>query len=329
MTPRLTSNLTADAKRWWRGETDLPKDATRKGFGRGLLEAAKASKNVTALTANLGSSTGLGPFKERYPRRFIDVGVAEQSLAGLAAGMASEGHTVAMTSFASFSPARNWDLIRTQITMPALPVLIVGSHAGLATGADGATHQALEDVAMMRSLPGLTILSPGDADEAAALTRMALKDKLPAYLRVSRAKTRQFLTTPKSATAGRWLITGGKKTIITTGATLEEALTAARTLWHDHEEAVNVLHTPSLKPLDKRALNKASQRSDKLYTVEDHNTTGGLGSAVAEHLASLDTHPPLTRLGVQDRFGQSGTAEELYDHYGFSAKKIAAAIRKG
>lgn len=329
MKPTLTSNLTAEAKKWWLGEEDLPRDATRKGFGRGLLQAGKADRKLMALTANLGGSTGLKEFKQRYPDRFIDVGVAEQALAGLAAGLASEGHTTVMTSFATFSPGRNWDIIRTQIAMPKHPILVVGSHAGLATGPDGATHQALEDVALMRSLPGMTILNPGDADEAAALTEAFLKTKLPGYLRVSRAETRQYLTKPRSITKAQWLITGGKKTIITTGATLEQALTAARKLWHDHEEAVNVLHTPCLKPLDKNAIKQAAETSTKLYTIEDHNTIGGLGSAVAEQLSQLAKHPPLTTIGAGDRFGRSGTTEELYHHYGLSAKKIAAKVRKG
>ncbi|MBW2983405.1 transketolase family protein [Candidatus Woesearchaeota archaeon] len=329
MKPLLTSHLTADAKKWWRGETDLPKDATRKGFGRGLLQAGKTDRKLIALTANLGGSTSLGAFKEHHPARFIDVGVAEQSLAGIAAGMASEGHTTVMTSFATFSPGRNWDLIRTQIAMPKHPVLVVGSHAGLATGPDGATHQALEDIALMRSLPGMTILSPGDATETATLTKLFLKSKLPGYLRVSRAKTRQYLTAPTSLTKGRWLVTGGEKTIITTGAVLEQALTAARKLWHDHEETINVLHIPCLKPLDNTAIKKATETSTKLYTIEDHNTIGGLGSAVAEQLSQLHKHPPLTRIGVKDSFGRSGTTEELYDHYGLSAKKIAQKLRKG
>ena len=333
MKPSPTAEVHAQLKAWWEKDASMEKrEATRKGFGKGLLEAAKEDKDVTALTANLGSSTALGAMRKRYPARSYDVGVAEQTLAGIAAGMASEGLKPVMTSFAVFSPGRNWDFIRTQIALNKHPVAIVGSHAGLATGEDGATHQALEDVALMRSLPGMTIISPGDAEEAAEATKELLNVSRPSYLRLTRAATPLLLKHRRFRIGkARTIIKGSDIAIMSSGTTLEEAVKAARELWEKHKISASVTHHATIKPLDAKAIDEAAARK-LIVTIEDHNTTGGLGSAVAERLAEKPGKARLLRLGVQDEFGQSGTKEELYKHYGLDGHSIAsktmAALKK-
>lgn len=329
MKPQPTSLAHPQLKRWWQGEAFLlEQEATRKGFGKGLLEAAKKDKSIIALTANLGGSTGLGGFAKKHPSRFYDVGVAEQSLAGIAAGMASEGLRPVITSFAVFSPGRNWDFIRTQIALNKHPVLIVGSHAGLATGEDGATHQALEDVALMRSLPHMIIVSPGDAEEATAATKTLLKKNQPSYFRVTRAKT-PLLIKKKTFTIskGTLLIKGTDITIINSGTTLFEAIKAAKILWEKHKLSASVLQLSTIKPIDVAAIDTAAKHK-LIITLEDHNIIGGLGSAVAERLAEKPGKAKLIRIGVKDEFGQSGTQKELYKHYGLDANSIVKkAIR--
>ncbi|MBN1275685.1 transketolase family protein [Candidatus Woesearchaeota archaeon] len=327
MKPR-PRNLTDAAKKWWlTGKESLQREATRQGFGRGIVAAAKQDERVYALTADLKGSTGLSAFAERYPKRFVDVGVAEQSLAGIAAGMASEGLKPVMASFAVFSPGRNWDFIRTQIAYSRLPVIIVGSHAGLATGEDGATHQALEDVALMRSLPGMTILSPGDGNEAAFLIRAAIKKGKPAYLRLAREKTPQLIKRPALIGKGSWLLEGDDVCIITTGSMAFPALEAAKRLWAKHKKSASVLHAHTIKPLDAAALERAGKH-ELVITLEDHDVIGGLGSAAAELLARERRAAPLIRLGVNDRFGESGTPGQLYKKHGLDAQGISSAVMR-
>lgn len=325
----MAASLHPAAKRWWAGKDEaLVKEATRSGLGKGLLVASKR-KELLVLTADLLDSTGLAPFKQQHPEKVLDIGVAEQGLAGLSAGLASEGYSVVMTSFAVFSPGRNWDFIRTQIAMAKLPVIIVGSHAGLATGPDGATHQALEDVALMRPLPNMTVLSPLDSVEAERLTVKALALKKPVYVRLVREKTPVLTTarTPLSIGKALELCAGADLTIMTTGTLAYEALAAAKTLWRKHKLSASVQHHCSLKPLDGKAVKDAA-RKRLIITVEDHQTVGGLGSAVAETIAGLKAHAPLIRLGVQDQYGESGTTKELYKAYGLDAEAIVkAALR--
>ncbi len=343
--PKLSSDIHQQLVDWWKKPVNgtparqtkeqdavfarLTRVATREGFGQGLLDAATLNKHVFALTANLGSSTGLSSFVKRFPERCIDIGVAEQSLAGLAAGFASEGKLVAMTSFAVFSPGRNWDFIRTQIAFNKLPVLILGSHAGLATGPDGGTHQALEDVSLMRSVPHLLVLSPADAHEAAALTRTLMRDKaLPAYLRVAREKSVLLFKEKKPFVLGKAsvLCEGSDIALHTTGITAMNALLAAKLLWTHHNISVHVVHHASLKPLDTKTILKSVEKKKLVVTLEDHQIVGGLGSAVAETLADAACAVRLLRLGVNDVFGESGSANELYKQHGIDAQGIVKSV---
>ena len=322
MKPTLTPAASTQLHDWWKDQSSpLNMAATRTGFGEGL---ASSNGNITALTANLGGSTNLTAFKQKHPDRCYDLGVAEQAMAGIAAGLASEGSSVVMTSFAVFSPGRNWDIIRTQIALQQLPVIIVGSHAGLATGEDGATHQALEDIALMRSLPGMTIISPGDAREASQAIKAAIKHQKPVYLRLTRAKTPLILNNTFALGKGVQVIKGTDIVLISTGTTLFEAINAAKQLWDRHKKSASVLHLPTITPLDTTLLAK---QSGKLFvTIEDHHINGGLGSSVAEYLAE-HRGPTLLRIGTKT-FGESGTKDELYKKHGLDARSIVKAIMK-
>lgn len=287
---------------------------TRKGFGKGLLKAAH--KHLVVLTADLKGSTSLSAFSQKYPDQCIDVGVAEQSLAGIAAGLASEGKQVVMTSFAVFNPGRNWDFIRTQIVMNNLPIVIVGSHAGLATGEDGATHQALEDVALMRSLPNITIISPADDLEAESAIEYALKLKTPVYLRL--ARNNQGLVTETFNGKELHLRKGGDVSIFSTGIMAHTALEAAQILAKEGIH-VQVIHAPIIKPFDITLPN-----NKLLVTLEDHSIIGGLGSALCE-LASQQGGRRVLRLGTPT-FGASAPAEDIFVKYGLHPKGVAKSI---
>lgn len=329
MKPQINEHLNETIKEWWKGKrTPLEKAATRQGFGKGILQAAKKHKELFAITADLTGSTNLTAFKEAYPERFLNVGVAEQTLAGVAAGIASEGHTVVATSFATFNPGRNWDFVRTQIGINNQPVIIVGSHAGLATGPDGATHQALEDIALIRSLHNFTILNPLDETEAAKAIQEAVQQKKPTYLRLAREKLPTITNekTPYKIGKGNWLVKGTQATIITTGITAYEALKAAKQLWEKEKTSVGVLHIGTIQPLDEKAIKEAT-KTNCVITVEDHNINGGLGSAVAEILAENAYRGTFKRLGTIS-YGQSGNYDELYKAYGLDANNQAKTIQK-
>ncbi|MBD3208881.1 transketolase family protein [Candidatus Woesearchaeota archaeon] len=326
--PVLAKGLRREVAAWWHGDVTLERAATREGFGQGLLAAAKKNDRVIALTANLGGSTCLDGFRKQYPQRFIDVGVAEQSLVGVAVGLASEGFLPVATSFAVFSPGRNWDFIRVQVAMSKQPVIVVGSHAGLATGPDGATHQALEDVSLMRGLPGMTVLSPLDAAEAAKAIAKSVAVKEPTYLRLVRAKTPLLTKKSTPYVIGRALplLKGTDVAILTTGTMAFTALEAAKLLWQKKWSA-SVTHFGTIKPLDERAVLAAAKNSKVVVTLEDHNIIGGFGSAVAEALAKKPA-APLLRMGVRDLFGESGTPGQLYKKHGLDAATIARRITK-
>lgn len=301
--------------------------ATRQGFGKGLLDASEGSKDVFVLTADLEGSTNVTAFKEKYPKRFINVGVAEQVMAGTAAGLASEGFSVVMTSFAVFNPGRNWDFVRAQIALNNLSVVVVGSHAGLATGEDGATHQALEDVALMRSLPTMTVLSPCDFHEAASLTKQAIALKKPVYLRLARQKTPFIFSAHEKFTIGKakTLVKGSDATLLTTGITCDQALLASELLFKYAKLSVSVVHHGSLKPFDTQSV--AGIKHKHIFTFEDHNIVGGLGSCAAETMAECGHRAKLVRIGTTS-FGQSGDYASLYKKYGLDAKSVALRICK-
>lgn len=310
---------------------DVEQVPIRKGFGEGLVIAADQDKNVVGLCADLTESTQMHLFAKKYPERFVQVGVAEQNLVTVASGMAAMGKVPFTSSYAMFSPGRNWEQIRTTICYNDVPVKIVGSHAGISVGPDGGTHQAIEDIAIMRVLPNMTLLSPCDAIEAKKATIAAAKNGKPTYIRLAREKTpimttedtpfeigkaQLFYSPPMQAVAG----------IVATGALLHKAIIAAQ---HFAEKgiAVKVLNISSIRPLDFEAIINLSKEAGAIVSVEEHQVVGGLGSAVAEVLAQ--NHPaPMELIGVHDKFGQSGTPEELIEHYRMGVSHIEEAIER-
>jgi transketolase len=301
----------------------IEKVSTRKGFGVGLVEAGEQDGRVVALSADLVESVQMEGFKQRFPERFMEVGVAEQNLVTVAAGMAATDKIPFTGSYAAFQPGRCWEQIRTTICYNNVPVKIVGSHAGITVGPDGATHQMLEDIALMRVLPNMVVLSPCDIEEARKATVAAAKIDKPVYIRLCRANTPVFTTTSTPFEIGKAnvLCWGEKVTIIATGPLVYEALKAAKEI---DGEVINV-HT--IKPLDRETILGSVQKTGKVITIEDHQVAGGLGSAVAE-LLSQELPTKMKIIGVEDRFGESGEASELLEKYGLTAKRIIEEGRK-
>ncbi|MEI7818737.1 MAG: transketolase C-terminal domain-containing protein [bacterium] len=301
---------------------------TRKGFGDGLILAGDLDKRVVALCADLTESTQMDGFAKKYPERYFEVGVAEQNLATVAAGLAAEGFIPFTSSYAAFSPGRNWEQIRTTACLNEQPVKIVGSHAGLSVGPDGATHQMLEDIALMRSLPHMTVIVPCDVIEARKATMEIAKTKLPAYLRLAREKTPVITTDDSPFEIGKAQVwrEGSDITIIVAGPLAYEALKVCEIL---AEESIDVelINCPSIKPLDDITILTSTRKTRAVVTVEEAQINGGLGSAIAELLVE---HDPvcMERIGVHDSFGQSGTMPELWNHYQLLAADIAAAARR-
>ncbi len=309
-----------------RGE--LKMEPIRAGFGRGLLEAGGKYPNVVGLCADLTESTHMNLFADKFPERFVQVGVAEQNLVTVAAGLAAVGKLPFTSSYAAFSPGRNWEQIRTTIAINNQPVKIIGSHAGLYTGADGATHQMLEDLSLMRALPNMVVLAPGDAVEAQKATLAMVVDKRPNYMRVAREATPVFTTAVTPFEIGKAYVwrQGGDVSLIATGTMTYQALLAARLLEEDGVSA-EVVHVPTLKPLDKVTILASAGKTGRVITIEEGQINGGLGGAVAEILGeNLPT--PLKRIGMDDHFGESGKPEELLKHFGLTAHHIAVAAHR-
>jgi len=300
----------------------------RKGFGHGLLEAAKQNEQIVGVCADLTESTQMHLFKEAFPERFVEVGVAEQNLVTVGSGLAAMGKVPFVTSYAAFSPGRNWEQIRTTICLNDRPVKIIGSHAGLYTGKDGATHQMLEDLALMRVLPNMVVLAPGDSVEAEKATLAMAVDPRPNYMRVTREATPIFTTADTPFEIGKaYVLTPGKDiTIIATGTMTFPALQAAEMLYKDGIDA-EVIHCPTIKPLDATTLLTSVQKTKAVVTVEEGQIIGGLGGAIAEFLGEHCPRP-LKRLGMKDHFGESGAPAELLDHFGLTAKHIAMAAHQ-
>jgi len=308
---------------------EIEKKPTRDGFGTGTVDAGKKDPNVVVLCADLKESTRAEWFEDAFPDRFVEMGVAEQNLATVAAGMAAIGKVPFIASYAAFSPGRNYEQIRTTIVLNKKHVIVCGMHAGVSVGPDGATHQMLEDIGLMRMLPGMQVFVPGDAEEARKAVLAAAGHDGPSYIRFGRTATPVFTTPETPFEIGKaltlWDHDKPKVAILSTGTLSYEALLAARTLASDGIEST-VLHIPCVKPLDTEAVVRAARKAGRVLTVEEHQVMGGFGSAVAECLG--EAYPvPMKRIGVQDAFGQSGTPEELMEHYGLSAVHIAAAAR--
>jgi transketolase len=305
---------------------DIAMEPIRKGFGKGLLEAGRSDDNVVACCADLTDSTQMSLFRDAFPERFVEIGVAEQNLVTVGAGLAAMGKVPFVSSYAAFSPGRNWEQIRTTVCLNDRPVKIVGSHAGLYTGADGATHQMLEDISLMRVLPNMVVIAPGDSIEAEKATRAMAEDDRPNYLRLAREATPVFTTKQTPFEIGKAYVfaPGEDITVIATGTMTYQALAAAEKLFKDGID-VEVIHCPTIKPLDEETILRSAKRTGKVITVEEAQINGGLGGAVAELLG--EKYPvPLKRLGMQDHFGESGTPEELLEHFGLTAKHIQLAV---
>jgi transketolase len=303
----------------------IVKEPTRKGFGKGLLAAGKLDENVVAACADLTDSTQMSLFRDAFPDRFIEIGVAEQNLVTVGSGLAAMGKIPFVSSYAAFSPGRNWEQIRTTVCLNDRPVKIVGSHAGLYTGKDGATHQMLEDIALMRALPNMVVIVPGDSVEAEKATLAMAKDKRPNYLRLAREATPVITSEKTPFEIGKAYVfaPGDDVTIIATGTMTYHALVAAEKLFKDGIDA-EVIHCPTIKPLDWDTILKSALKIKAVVIVEEAQINGGLGSAVAELLG--EEYPvPLKRVGVQDRFGESGDPEDLLKHFGLTAKHIMLA----
>ncbi|MDE2188105.1 MAG: transketolase family protein [Patescibacteria group bacterium] len=311
---------------------DVEQIPIRRGFGEGLVMAADNDKNIVGLCADLTESTQMHLFKNKYPDRFVEIGVAEQNLATVASGMAHLGKIPFISSYAMFSPGRNWEQIRTTIAYNNVPVKIAGSHAGVSVGPDGGTHQAIEDIAITRVIPRMVVISPCDAIEAKKATIAAARTKEPTYIRLAREATPVITTAETPFQIGKaeeYFRTSGKKPyvgIIATGALLYKALIAAKKL-SDQGTPVVVLNLSTIKPLDEMAVTKLAHEAGAIVTVEEHQIAGGMGSAVAECLAR-SVPVPIEFIGVRDQFGQSGTPEELIELYGMGEKDILAAVKK-
>ena len=309
--------------------TDIEKASTRDGFGNGVVEAGKTDSRIVVLCADLSESARAEWFQKEFPERFVEMGVAEQNMAAVASGMAAAGKIPFIASYAVFNPGRNYEHIRTTIALNNVPVKICGMHAGVSVGPDGATHQMLEDIGMMRMLPNMTVIVPGDAEEARKAVVAAAKTDGPVYIRFGRAATPTFTTTDTPFFIGKalllWNTEAPKVAILSTGSMSYPALCAAHALAGDGVETL-MLHVPTVKPLDEEAVLEAARRAGCVVTVEEHQVNGGFGSAIAEFLS--EHYPvPIRRIGIRDVFGQSGAPEELLAHYGLDALHIEEAVR--
>lgn len=299
----------------------------RAGFGRGLKAAGEANHQIVALCADLTESTQMHLFKEAFPERFIEIGVAEQNLVTVASGLARAGKVPFTSSYAAFSPGRNWEQIRTTVTLNDMPVKIIGSHAGVSVGPDGATHQMLEDIALMRVLPNMIVIAPGDSVEAEKATRAIAENGKPSYLRLAREKTPIFSTEESPFEVGKaYVLREGKDiTLCGTGALTAQLLIAAKLL---DEQGIHaeVIHVPTIKPLDEETILVSARKTGRVLTAEEAQVAGGFGSAVAELLGEkLPT--PLYRVGMNDRFGESGAPAELMVHFGLDGASIASVTK--
>ncbi|MCA9361256.1 transketolase family protein [Candidatus Kaiserbacteria bacterium] len=304
----------------------------RVGYGEGLKLAGEKDERVVALSADLTGSTKTDAFAEAFPDRFVQVGIAEQNMASVASGMAAMGKIPFIASYAMFSPGRSWEQVRTTIAYNESNVKIIGAHAGVSVGPDGATHQAIEDIALMRVIPKMVVIAPADEIEARKAVLAAAKYVGPVYIRIAREKTAIATTEASPFTIGVAELclekdSAHEKTvgIIVTGTLLHTVLVAGKIL---NEEGVgaSVLHMPTIKPLDKKALDDFGKRHDIIVTVEEHQIAGGLGGAIAEYYSEV-APKRVVKIGVNDQFGQSGTPEELISFFGLDVDGILNKIR--
>lgn len=307
---------------------EVRQEPIRAGFGRGLKAAGEADERVVALCADLTESTQISLFKEAFPERYIEVGIAEQNLVTLASGLARAGKIPFTSSYAAFSPGRNWEQIRTTITLNDQPVKIIGSHAGVSVGPDGATHQMLEDIALMRVLPNMVVLAPGDSIEAEKATKAIATNGKPTYLRLAREKTPIFSTeeSPFEIGPAYVLREGHDVSLLGTGTMTYQLLVAAKLL---EEQGIwaEVVHIPTIKPLDEETILASLRKTGRVVTAEEAQIAAGFGGAIAELLGEkLPT--PVLRIGMKDRYGESGKPAELIKYFELDAESIAKTIKQ-
>ena len=312
---------------------DIEKTPTRNGYGEGLVVAGEKDERVVVLSADVGESTRAFYFKEKFPERYVEVGVAEQAMAAIAAGMANYGKIPFISSYATFSPGRNWEQIRTTIALNDVPVKIAGAHAGISVGPDGATHQALDDIAIMRVMPNMIVVVPCDAIEAKKATVEAAKNGKPTYIRFAREATPVFTTEDTPFEVGKAIVLWDSASQITNrvaiigcGPLVYEALLAAKEL-ESEGTGVIVVNCHTIKPIDEETIISVAKKCGAVVTVEEHQVTGGLGGAVAEVLAR--NYPiPMEFIGMPNSFGESGEPDELLEKYGMKSKDIIEAVKK-
>lgn len=310
------------------GQDNIEQVPTRNGYGEGLLVLGEADPNVVVLTADLRDSVKAGDFAKKYPDRFVECGVAEQNMMGMAAGLALAGKTAFVSSYAVFSPGRSWDQLRVSVCYSRANVKVVGAHTGVSVGPDGATHQALEDIAITRVLPNLTVVVPIDALEAKKATIALGELKGPAYLRLTREKTPLITTEDSQFEIGKadMLRDGSDVAIIGCGPVLYNALLAAVELEKEGIQ-VMVVNNHTIKPIDEEAIIAAAKKCGAVVTLEEHQVMGGAGSAVCEVL-SKNYPVPVEMIGMQDHFGESGEPDELIQKFGMGTSDLVEAIQR-
>lgn len=303
---------------------EMVKKATRESYGLALTQLGSEFPNIVVLDADLAEATKTGFFKKKFPERFVDCGIAESNMIGVAAGLATCGKIPFATSFAMFATGRAFEQVRNSVCYPHLNVKVVGTHAGISVGEDGATHQCLEDIALMRSLPGMTVISPSDHYETVAAVRAAVEHDGPVYLRLSRLAVESFNNSDDykfELGKGITLRDGKDITIVATGLMVSRALEAVKLLEQKGIDA-RLINIHTIKPIDRDLILKAAKETGKIITVEEHNVIGGLGDAVAGVL-SEELPTPLRKIGVNDQFGHSGPAVDLLEQFGLCASHIA------
>ena len=301
--------------------------ATRKSYGEALLELGRENENVVVLDADLSNATKTSLFAKEFPERFFDMGIAEANMIGTAAGLATCGKIAYASTFAAFAAGRAYDQIRCSVAYPKLNVKICATHSGITVGEDGATHQMIEDLALMRTMPNMTVLCTSDDLETKWAVREISKIEGPVYLRLARMKTRKIYDENQKFEIGKavQIGKGTDATIFATGIAVEQAIIAKEEL---EKQGINVrvvdMHT--IKPIDEKMILKCARETKKLISIEDHNIIGGLGSAIAEVLTQEEPKK-LTRLGIKDTFGKSGKAEQLIKYFGISSSDIISLLK--
>ncbi len=307
-------------------DEDVEQDTIRAGFGRGLKAAGEKNDQIVALCADLTESTQISIFSEDFPGRFIQTGIAEQNLVAVASGLAAAGKIPFASSYAAFNPGRSWEQVKTTVALNEQPVKVVGGHAGIGVGPDGATHQMLEDIALMRVLPNMVVVVPGDSIEAEKATKAIAENGKPSYIRLARPKSPIFSTEQSPFEIGKAYVLreGSDVSLLGTGMMTYQLLMAARIL---DERGINaeVVHVPTIKPLDGDTIVSSARKTGRVVTAEEAQIAGGFGGAVAE-LLSEKLPTPLMRLGIEDRFGESGEPMELFDFFGLTGEHIAKKV---